>query len=252
MLNCFTHFFVQDEESRDLLRSIHLNNVTVAGDTRFDRVAEIAGNFTPIDEIQKFSSRTEVLVAGSTWPDDEKIIREAINNVPGLKIIIAPHEIDKPHLIELKKLFPASILYSELRTQNPELRTRNSFFITNNCLIIDNIGMLSRLYHYATATYVGGGFGKGIHNTLEAAVYGKPVLFGPNYQRFREAKELIRTGAGFSINSADQLTSLLKTFLTDKSRLEAVNKSSFDYVEQNRGATKKIIGYIEEKRLLTS
>ena len=252
MLACFTHFFVQDHESRELLRSININNVSVAGDTRFDRVAEIAENFKPIHEIEAFCKDSSVFIAGSTWPEDERIIKEATNDIPGLKIIIAPHEIHKEHLDHVKKLFPNSIFYSEFKTQNSAPETPNSKLQTYNCLIIDNIGMLSRLYHYATITYIGGGFNKGIHNTLEAAVYGKPVIFGPNYQKFREAKELIKSGGGFSINNAEQLTSLVRNFNADRSALEATNKNSYDFVIQNKGATGKIIGYIEEKRLFTN
>lgn len=242
MLSCFTHFFVQDKESADLLASINIKNVTVAGDTRFDRVSEIAEGFKPIVEIEKFCDGTDILVAGSTWPADEKIIKEATAAIPNLKLIIAPHEIHKGHLDHLKDLFPGSVYYSQLTRENSHA----------NCLIIDNIGMLSRLYEYSTITYVGGGFNKGIHNTLEAAVYGRPVLFGPNYQKFREAKELIKAGGGFSISSAEHLSSLLEKFLRDKTHLEAIDTNSYDFVNDNRGATEKILRYIEENRLLTS
>jgi 3-deoxy-D-manno-octulosonic-acid transferase len=162
-----------------------------------------------------------------------------------LNIIIAPHEIYREHIDQLKTIFPDSVLYSELRDQG-------SGPITSNRLIIDNIGMLSRLYHYATITYVGGGFNKGIHNTLEAAVYGKPVLFGPNYKKFNEAVGLIEAGSGICIISSSELSTILKEFLSDKTALELSGKKSFDFVKQNKGATEKILHYIEANRLLTN
>lgn len=242
MLKCFNHFFVQDKESFQLLNSIGIKNVTVTGDTRFDRVAEIAESFKPIEEIKKFCSDSAILVAGSTWPADEKIIKEAIADFPNLKIIIAPHEIHDEHLKQLKQLFPDSIFYSQLTTHQSR----------SNCLIIDNIGMLSRLYHYSTITYVGGGFDKGIHNTLEAAVYGKPVLFGPNYKKFKEAIGLIGTGGAICVNSASELRSELKDLLNDQNKLEDISKRSSDFVQQNKGATEKIINVIQENRRFTS
>jgi 3-deoxy-D-manno-octulosonic-acid transferase len=245
MLNCFTHFFVQDKESFDLLKTININNTTVAGDTRFDRVSEIAENFKPIEEIEKFCGSSQVLVAGSTWPDDEKVIKDAIATLPDLKIIIAPHEVHKEHIDQLRSIFPDPVLHSQLLTQN-------STPTNSNTLIIDNIGMLSRLYHYATITFIGGGFNKGIHNTLEAAVYGKPVLFGPNYKKFKEAIGLIETGGGVCVNSSTELTSQLKRLLTNKDVLESNSKNSFEFVNQNKGATENILHYINANRLLTN
>ena len=246
MLNCFTHFFVQDGESLRLLQSININNVTIAGDTRFDRVSEIAENFKPLEAVEKFCGNSHVLVAGSTWPDDEKIISDVIAMFPDLKLILAPHEIDQKHVQQIETLFPQGIRYSQLTTGIPIA------IGTTNCLIIDNIGMLSKLYRYATIAYIGGGFDKGIHNTLEAAVYGKPVLFGPNYKKFKEAVGLIETGGGISIGSGDQLSIVVKKLLADKEELQSRSKNSFDFVTQHRGATEKIIRYIEENRLLTN
>ena len=243
MLNCFTHFFVQDKESLQLLQSININNATVAGDTRFDRVSEIAEKFTPIEEIEKFCSSALVLLAGSTWPEDEKLIKDAAANFPDLKIIIAPHEIHKEHIDQLKLIFPDAVLYSQLAARSSQPAT---------CLIIDNIGMLSKLYHYATIAYVGGGFNKGIHNTLEAAVYGKPVLFGPNYKKFKEAIGLIEYGGGISITSGSELSTILQKFISNKTELESSGKKSFEFVKQNKGATEKILRYIEANRLLTN
>jgi 3-deoxy-D-manno-octulosonic-acid transferase len=245
MLNCFTHFFVQDKESLQLLQSININNATVTGDTRFDRVSEIAENFTPIEAIEKFCSGLPVLVAGSTWSEDEKLIKDATANFPDLKIIFAPHEIHKEHIDQLKSFFPDAVLYSQLRVQSPEA-------IISDHLIIDNIGMLSKLYHYSTIAYVGGGFNKGIHNTIEAAVYGNPVLFGPNYKKFKEAIGLIENGGGICITSSNELSTILQKFISDKTALELSGKNSFDFVKQNKGATEKILYYIEANRLLTN
>ena len=245
MLNCFTHFFVQDKESLELLRSININNVTVAGDTRFDRVSEIAENFKLIEAIERFCGGSPVLVAGSTWPEDEKIIKSATANFSNLKIIIAPHEIHKEHIDQLRSLFPKAVLYSQLEPHSSQP-------IASNILIIDNIGMLSRLYHYGTITYIGGGFNKGIHNTLEAAVYGKPVLFGPNYKKFKEAVGLIESGGGICVTSRDELSAILQNLIDNKNELEACSKKSSDFVKRNRGATGDIFHYIEVNRLLTN
>jgi 3-deoxy-D-manno-octulosonic-acid transferase len=227
------------------LQSINIKNATVAGDTRFDRVSEIAENFTPIEAIEKFCSGLPVLVAGSTWSEDEKLIKDATANFPDLKIIIAPHEIHKEHINQLKSFFPDAVLYSQLRVQSPEA-------IISDHLIIDNIGMLSKLYHYSTIAYVGGGFNKGIHNTIEAAVYGNPVLFGPNYKKFKEAIGLIENGGGICITSSNELSTILQKFISDKTALELSGKNSFDFVKQNKGATEKILYYIEANRLLTN
>lgn len=253
MLGCFTHFFVQDNESLHLLEAINVkNNVTVSGDTRFDRVSAIAENFSPIKEIEEFCSGKITLVAGSTWPNDEKIIQQAVNHFPELKIIIAPHEIHAAHLNQIRSILPTAIFYSTLRIDQTASWVGGQQAMTGQCLIIDNIGMLSRLYRYATVTYIGGGFDKGIHNTLEAAVFGKPVLFGPNYKKFKEAIGLIESGGGIVINSAADLISSLKQLLTNETELDSISKNAFDFVKDNRGATQKIMSYIEAKRLLTS
>ena len=245
MLNCFTHFFIQDKESLQLLQSTNIINATVAGDTRFDRVSEIAENFTPIPEIEKFCSDSPVLVAGSTWPQDENLIKDTTVNFPDFKIIIAPHEIHREHIDQLKLIFPNAMLYSQLKAHNTQP-------ITSNCLIIDNIGMLSKLYHYATIAYVGGGFNKGIHNILEAAVYGRPVLFGPNYKKFKEAVGLIEKGGGICITSSNEFSAILQKLINNKTELELSSKNSFEFVKQNKGATEKILDYIKANRLLTN
>lgn len=245
MLSCFTYIFVQDENSETLLNSIDINNVLKTGDTRFDRVAGIAANFQSIEIIEKFCGNSKVLVAGSTWPEDEKIIKEALATNSDIKLIIAPHEVNEKHLDEIKNLFPDAVFFSQLMTHDSQI-------VNKKIMIIDNIGMLSRLYHYATVAYVGGGFNKGIHNTLEAVVYGKPVIFGPKYRKFKEAVELVRTGSGISITNTADLSKQLETLLKSKDQYEMKCKNSFEFVQQRKGATKRIINYIQENRLFTS
>ena len=245
MLSCFTYIFVQDENSETLLNSIDINNVLKTGDTRFDRVTDIAANFQSIEIIEKFCGNSKVLVAGSTWPEDEKIIKEGIATNPDIKLIIAPHEVNEKHLDEIKNLFPDAVFFSQLMTHDSQI-------VNKKIMIIDNIGMLSSLYHYATIAYVGGGFNKGIHNTLEAVVYGKPVIFGPKYRKFKEAVELVRTGSGISITNTADLSKQLETLLKSKDQYEMKCKNSFEFVQQRKGATKRIINYIQENRLFTS
>lgn len=253
MLSFFDHLFVQNEISKKLLDNIGLEDkCSVAGDTRFDRVIEIAENFSSIPAIEKFIGYNKAIIAGSTWPEDEQVLQatiEAIND-PLLKLIIAPHEINKEHIVKLQKLFPGALLYSQL--QNSNTYADNYKDQTSNLLIIDNIGMLSRLYKYATITYVGGGFGKGIHNILEAAVYGKPVLFGPVYNKFNEAIELVNNGGAISIGNSENCIAACLELLSNDSVYTRSCERSKDYVYTNKGATEKIMNYIQENRLLTN
>jgi 3-deoxy-D-manno-octulosonic-acid transferase len=252
MLSFFDHLFVQNETSKSLLDNIGFTDKSsVCGDTRFDRVIEIAESFTAIPAIEKFVGNSKTIVAGSTWPDDEEVLQitlKAINDT-SLKLIVAPHEINKEHIAQVQKLFPDSILFSELTNSNRQLAIDGQHA---NILIIDNIGMLSRLYKYATITYIGGGFGKGIHNTLEAAVYGKPVLFGPAYHKFNEAIDLVNNGGAISINNAEDCISSIQKLIRDDCTYIKSSEKSKDYVYTNKGATEKIMKYIQEKRLLTN
>lgn len=245
MLTCFTALFVQDSPSRDYLSAIGLTeNVFVSGDTRFDRVGTIAEKFEPVAIIEAFCGRNPVLVAGSTWPKDERLIRRFIDHFPDVKLIIAPHEIDPAHLNDLKKLFPASHTLSDIR-DHPEKGVAQ-------ILIIDNIGLLSKLYHYATFAFVGGGFDSGIHNILEAAVFDKPVFFGPRFHKFREANDLLAAGGAFSVEDAASFKIAAEKILNNPDLLQKTSKIAGDYVRQQRGATEKILSFIQEKRLLTS
>ncbi len=230
----FQHLFVQNEKSKELLASIGVNNVTVAGDTRFDRVIANAKAAKIIPLIEQFSANSNVLVAGSTWPKDEDLLIEYFKtNTHNLKLIIAPHEIHNQNIEKLREKFGVS----SLRFTQPN----ESDLGEARILIIDTIGILSSVYRYGTAAYIGGGFGVGIHNTLEAAVFGIPVLFGPNYQRFQEALELIEIGAAISISDNNQFASAMNQFITTENELQRVKEISSNFFSNKKGATNTII-----------
>ena len=231
MLTCFTHLFVQDEPSRELLKKLPGLSlpVTVAGDTRFDRVAEIA---TCDNTPERFRQMVQepVLVAGSTWPEDEEILVRLLDDHPTLQLVVAPHEIHPGHLAFIRQKFAKwdPLFFSMAQSKEAVPRV----------LVIDSIGMLSSLYRYATCCYIGGGFNKsGIHNTLEAAVYGKPLLFGPNYQKFKEARDLIDNGAAVGFEDYFTCSRALKKWLDDPClHLDAGNAAK-TYIAGNTGAT---------------
>lgn len=251
MLSFFDQLFVQDEVSKTLLAGINIHHVSVAGDTRFDRVVEIAEQAAAIPQMETFTRNKNVIVAGSSWPPDEEILKQTVSEAGGdLKLIIAPHETNSEHITLLEKLFPGSIKWTEMQTLEGE--NLASILQNSRVMIIDTIGLLSRLYRYATISYIGGGFGKGIHNTLEAAVYGKPVIFGPTHQKFREAIELAQRGGAIPITNADDFRKAVKRFLEDQQTYQQACESARKYVWENRGATGRVLEYIQEKRLLTS
>jgi len=246
MLSRFNHIFLQNESSKQMLDELGAEkNYSVAGDTRFDRVIEIADNFKHIESIERFCEEKKVLVAGSTWPEDETILSTVTETLKGndIKLIIAPHEITENHLTEIKKLFPKAICYSQLSIDNSQPATQ---------LIIDNVGMLARLYHYAHITFVGGGYKPtGVHNVTEAAVYGKPVLMGPYISKYIEAVELVKNGGGSVINNADELKKIINELVQDKNKYNHSCEASFKYIRENAGAVNKILNYIQVNRLLT-
>jgi 3-deoxy-D-manno-octulosonic-acid transferase len=243
ILFLFRQIFVQDLVSIEILKAHGILHCSLGGDTRFDRVKKIADESEALPLIEAFAGEEKIVVAGSTWHEDEQLFAGP-DGYGSAKLILVPHEIDEAHLEKLRKLFPGSIRYSSLLF-DPDQRAR--------VLVIDNIGMLSRLYRYATVAYIGGGFNKsGIHNTIEAAVYGKPVLFGPNYGKFREARDLVAEGGAWSVSSPAELTTKLNELLNDQERLEKAGKAAKNYVESNGGATGKIVRYIQENRLLTN
>lgn len=257
MLQRFSHLFVQDQTSIELLEQAGITHCSISGDTRFDRVAEIARNLDLQTEenlapIRKFIGNQPCIVAGSTWAGDEQLLAKVQAAFPGTRWLIVPHELGKSHLEEMDTTFPRSVRYSEWIKDQQPVATYAPAPPANNVMIVDAMGLLSRLYALATITYVGGGFTRdGIHNTLEAAVWGKPVIIGPNYEKYREAKELIAAGGAFSVSDAAALQSLLHTLLQQKAALAAASESASDYVRQNCGATAHILHYIQEKRLLT-
>jgi 3-deoxy-D-manno-octulosonic-acid transferase len=254
MLECFTHLFVQTEASRELLRRLRLaDRVSVSGDTRFDRVIEIAeaGEREPMALIAAFCGSRPVIVAGSTWEEDEEELNHYANTHPELRFIIAPHEIGEDRIGEVEALFRHSIRYS-LFEKGGRAPISGSWPVPN-VLIIDNIGMLSRLYRYATIAYVGGGFGDdGVHNVLEAAVYGKPVVFGPVIEKYIEAVELTEIGGGLIIDSALEAEKVFDRLLANPEECRETGDASLAYVHSKKGATGRIVDYIQEKRLLTS
>ncbi|WP_276362316.1 glycosyltransferase N-terminal domain-containing protein [Daejeonella sp. H1SJ63] len=239
MLGWVSHFFVQNEISKTLLGNLGINNVTVSGDTRFDRVKYNSENPLSLSEIEVFSKENEVFIAGSTWPEDEKLIAGLAVQYPDWRFIIAPHEVNEKRIAELKLLFPESVNYSGIKgaeNLNPELKD-------SRILIIDSIGILSSVYRYGVIAYIGGGFGVGIHNTLEAAAFGIPVIFGPNYSRFQEAVQLIEKGGAFSIESADELK-LLMNQLKEPEFRKNCGVIAGNYVRQNTGASRIFLDHI--------
>ncbi|MDD4777776.1 MAG: glycosyltransferase N-terminal domain-containing protein [Fermentimonas sp.] len=237
MLSLYTHFFVQDEESYKLLLKHGIQKVTVAGDTRIDRVIEIQKQTANLPLIESFADNGAlVFIAGSSWPADEEIFINYFNNSPDIKLIIAPHEINESHLIEIeKKLNRPSIRYTKL-SENDSVNT--------DCLIIDCFGLLSSVYRYADIGYIGGGFGDGIHNLPEAAVYGIPVIFGPNYSKFREARDLIAIGGGFSIKNREEFNNIMESFTGKPELREKAGEVAKNYIFSNSGATNTILKHI--------
>ena len=237
MLGCFSHFFVQNEESRQLLEGIGINAVTVAGDTRFDRVAHVREQARDFPVIEKMTQECPfTLVMGSSWPPDEDIVIPYFNTHPGMKLIIAPHEFDRERLDELMvRLKCKAGLYSTTRAEDAsEL----------DCLVIDCFGILSSVYRYGQMAYIGGGFGSGIHNVNEAAVYGIPVVFGPKYGKFLEAKELIAAGGGFTVRNGEEFAQVMDSLTTSAEKLQRSRRIAGDYIQSHLGATDKIYNHL--------
>lgn len=241
MLKCFTQIFVQDNSSAQLLQKIGMEkNVVVCGDTRFDRVVEIANQEINIPAIEQFIGNSTTIVAGSTWTEDDEELDHFANTNTHIKFIIAPHEIDNDRLQECLHLYKNACLYSNI----------NNASDTCNVVIIDNIGMLSKLYSYATISYVGGGFaGDGVHNVLEAAVYGKPVIFGPIYDKFIEAQELENAQGACVVENALELEKTINQLLNNKTLYAHYCINAKNYVAQKIGATQQIINYVYENLL---
>lgn len=236
VLKSFDHLFVQNETSKRFLAKIGINRVTVVGDTRFDRVLQIREQAKELPLVEKFKGDSLTFVAGSSWGPDEELFIEYFNNHPEMKLIIAPHVIDENHLVEIiGKLKRPYVRY----TRADEQKIQKA-----DCLIIDCFGLLSSIYRYGEIAYIGGGFGVGIHNTLEAAVYGIPVIFGPKYQKFMEAIQLIKAKGAYSIKNGAELTGLLDRMLSDNDFLKETGDNAGYYVTSNSGATDKVLHMI--------
>ena len=232
------HFFVQNEDSVKLLKKVGIDRVSKSGDTRFDRVAEITAKVGANAIVEEFKNSQKLLLGGSTWLPDEQIIKGLHHQQTSLKIIIAPHLIDENHIRQIEELFPNSIRYS--KAEEVSLKEYP-------VLIIDNMGMLSSLYQYANFAMIGGGFGVGIHNTLEAATFGMPIFIGPNYQKFQEAKDLLKLGVINLVNDAAELDKSISFLLNDVEKWNAISVQSKQYVKSNTGATKMILEFIEKQ-----
>ena len=237
VLKCFTHLFVQNQESVGLLKTIGVTDTTIVGDTRFDRVLQICREAKQLPLVEKFKGNALTMVAGSSWAPDEDIFIPYFNAHPEMKLIIAPHVIDESHLKEiLGKLKRPAVRYTQATEEN---------VAQADCLIIDCFGLLSSIYRYGEISYIGGGFGVSIHNTLEAAVYGIPVIFGPENQKFREAQGLKACGGGIEIHGSDDFNRLMDRFLSDKAYLEEAGRQAGAYVSDNAGALQKIMDTVK-------
>ena len=241
VLSYFNHLFVQDDRSKKLLNDYGFTNVTVTGDTRFDRVLDVRKQAKELPLVERFlqmrdGKKPTVLVAGSSWPQDEEILIPYIHRHQEIKLIIAPHEIHEEHLKAIEALLKRpSIRLSQANEGN---------LADKDCLIIDCFGKLSSIYRYGQIAYIGGGFGAGIHNTLEAAVYGVPVLFGPKYHKFKEAKDLIAVGGGFSVPHEAAFINQMNEFMKSAKALKEAGKASGDFVSKSVGATDQILEFL--------
>lgn len=242
-LKHINYFFLQNEESQFLLRKIGIENSTVIGDTRFDRVIKIAEHSQDIESIKKFCGTSKVLVAGSTWLVDEKMLAECKRELPDWKFIIAPHEVKSSRIEQVKTEFKSekTLVYSGAKSEE---------LTDANVVIIDSIGMLNRLYSYADLCYVGGAFGAGLHNILEAAVYGKAIFHGPKIQKFQEATELLTKGATLKVEDFKRDKSEVLDVFTDDERRLRMGEISKEFVYENLGASLKVISHLKRDGIL--
>lgn len=233
MLFGFEQFFVQDDQSVKLLNAIGIKHVTKAGDTRFDRVAEIARNGKSIPLVEKFKGNRLLVVAGSTWKPDEELLVQYIHSNPGTKFIIAPHETKKANIERLISLLKTPVIcYTEATEES---------VMNKQIMIVDTIGILSSIYKYADLSYIGGGFGVGIHNTLEAAIFGMPIVFGPNYLKFKEATTMVNLGIAFPVNDFTSLNAILDQLLSNNEQRNSIAGQCTHFTNQNLGATQIIL-----------
>ena len=245
MLRCFSCYFLQDEASKNMLDTIGIHkNVLISGDTRYDRVSVIAKNVTAISAIEQFKGNHKILIAGSTWPGDENVLKDCISVFPeNWKLIIVPHEIDEAHIRKVEQLFDNNILFSALDAENTGYDKK--------VLIINNIGMLSRLFAYADIAFIGGGFQKGgIHNILEPAVFGVPVIFGPIFEKFVEAKQLVALEYVFPVNDAAGCKIILEKLIVNEQYRLSISNSLKTFMTEHTGATTMIMEQIKWSKWL--
>jgi len=239
-LRLFDYFFVQNQETQQLLASIGIKNATISGDTRFDRVTDIVKGVKSFDIVKQFCDNKAVVLMGSSWPKDEELMLQVMGKTQqSFKLIIVPHETEPSHIKQIQQLFPSCVLYTDLQAKK-ELNP-----IAYDILVINCVGILSSLYQYATIAYIGGGFGVGIHNTLEAATFGKPIVFGTNYQKFQEAVDLLKQQGAFSVKDSNELFSTLDMLMCDKEKYNIASQTCANYVSSKAGAVNKILSIIE-------
>ena len=243
VLRCFTHFFVQNEESKRLLGTLGIDNVMVTGDTRFDRVMQIAKESKSIPVVREFKNGRKVFVAGSSWLPDEQIFLPYFAQHPDWKVIIAPHVIGESHLEQIMSLLEGRKVVRYTQIEADDAVTLGEAEV----LIIDCFGLLSSIYKYGDVAYVGGGFGVGIHNLPEAAVWNLPVIFGPNHQKFQEANELKACGGGFAIEGKEDFHRVMDAFLASEDDMKRAADAAGHYVSSHSGATEKLLKLLREK-----
>jgi 3-deoxy-D-manno-octulosonic-acid transferase len=238
-LDSFDYFFLQDESSKKLLESINLTNTSVSGDTRFDRVLRILEQDNSLEFMEAFTNQQYTVIAGSTWPQGEDILVPYINHSTGEKFVIAPHNINTKAIAKLQESIQKKVvLFSEI--EGKELSTYE-------VLIIDTIGLLTKIYSYADAVYVGGAFKTGLHNILEPATFGVPIVIGPEFHKFKEARELVALEGCISVKSQTEFSTIFEKLKTDKNFRVNTGEINQNYIQNNQGATKKIMNYINEK-----
>ena len=240
MLHSFEHIFIQNDTSARLLEQAGIKHYTVSGDTRFDRVAEIASGAKKFEIVEKFKGKNVTLIAGSTWKPDEELLAAFINNSSNVKFIIAPHEVTPANINRIQELLKKPVICFS----KADISDIDSYDV----LIIDSIGILSSLYQYGNIAYIGGGFGVGIHNILEAATFKLPVLFGPNYLKFKEAVDLVNEKGAFPINNFTELKATLNRLVNDKTSLQNASEICKNYIEKNVGSTKLIMNKVFNKK----
>ena len=236
-IRTFEQIFVQNQDSYDLLAKYNFTNVSLSGDTRLDRVGQIADASPKLEKLEFFCNGQKIIIAGSTWPEDEEFLIPYMNKLPeGVKFVIAPHEVTPQSLARISSAIEKSYVYYSTATKDELLKA--------DVLIVDGYGSLNSIYRYGHVAYVGGGFTSGIHSILEPAVFGLPVLFGPDYHKFQEAHDMLAIGAASCINKAEEFNSQMDSYLFDHEKLRVASSMASGYVNKNRGASKAIVKFL--------